>query len=67
LDWSLLAENCLRKQTIEGKVEGGIEMTGSQRRRRKQVLDLKETGSNLELKKEALALTLWRTGFGNVC
>ena len=42
-------------------------MTGSQRRRRKQLLDLKETGGNLELKKEALALTLWRTGFGNVC
>jgi hypothetical protein len=49
---------------IEGKLEGRIEMTGRQGRRRKQLLDdLKEKRSYWILKEEALYLTLWRTRF----
>jgi hypothetical protein len=47
---------------IEGKLEGRIEMTGRQVRRRKQLLDyLKEKRRYWKLKEEALDRTLWRT------
>jgi hypothetical protein len=50
---------------IEGKLEGRIEMTGRQGRRRKQLLDdLKEKKRYWKLKEEALDRTLWRTCFG---
>jgi hypothetical protein len=50
---------------IEGKLEGRIEMTGRQGRRRKQLLDdLKEKRRYWTLKEEALDRTLWRTHFG---
>jgi hypothetical protein len=50
---------------IEGKLEGRIEMTGRQGRRRKQLLDdLKEKIRYWKLKEEALDYTLWRTHFG---
>ena len=40
----ILRRNCLLNQVIEGKIEGRIECTGRQGRRRKQLLDdLKET------------------------
>jgi hypothetical protein len=35
----ILRRNCLLKHVIEGKLEGGIEMTGQLGRRRKQLLD----------------------------
>jgi hypothetical protein len=50
---------------IEGKLEGRIEMTGRQGRRRKQLLDdLKEKRRYWKLKEKALDRTLWRTRFG---
>jgi hypothetical protein len=50
---------------IEGKLEGRIEMTERQERRRKQLLDdLKEKRGYWKLKEEALDRTLWRTRFG---
>ena len=39
-----LCRNCLLKHVIEGKLEGKIEVTGRQGKRRKQLLDgLKDT------------------------
>jgi len=38
-----LRRNCLLKQVIEGKIKGGIEVTGRRGRRRRKLLDdLKE-------------------------
>jgi hypothetical protein len=63
-----LCRNCLLKHVIEGKIEGGIEVPGRQRRRRKQLLcDVKEKRGYWKLKEEALDSTVWRTGFGRVC
>ena len=36
---NILRRSCLLKHIIEGKVEGGVEMTGIQGRRCKQLLD----------------------------
>jgi hypothetical protein len=61
----ILRRNCLLKHMIEGKLEGRIEMTGRQGRRRKQLLDdLKEKRRCWKLKEEALDRTLWGTRFG---
>ena len=61
----ILRRTCLLKPIIEGKIEGGIEVTGRRRRRRKHLLDdLKETRGYWKLKEEALDRTVWRTGFG---
>jgi hypothetical protein len=61
----ILCRNCLLKHVIEGKLEGRIEVTGRQGRRRKQLLDdLKEKRQYWKLKEEALGCTLWRTCFG---
>jgi len=39
----ILRRNCLLQQVIEGKIQGGIEVTGRQGRRRRKLLDdLKE-------------------------
>jgi hypothetical protein len=55
----ILLKNCLLKHVIEGKMEGRIEVTGRQVRRRKQLLDdLNETRGYLKLKEEALDRTL---------
>jgi hypothetical protein len=52
---------------IEGKLEGRIEMTGRQGRRRKQLLDdLKEKRRYWKLIEETLDRTLWRTRFGRL-
>jgi hypothetical protein len=60
----ILRRNCLLKHVIEGKLEGGIEMTGRRGRRRKQLLDdLKEKRRYWKLKEEALDRTRWRTRF----
>jgi hypothetical protein len=61
----ILRRNCLLKHVIEGKLEGGIEMTVRLGRRRKQLLDdLKKKKRYWKLKEEALDRTLWRTRFG---
>jgi hypothetical protein len=61
----ILRRNCLLKHVIEGKLEGGIEMTGRRGRRRNQLLDdLKEKRRYWNLKEEALDRTVWRNRFG---
>jgi hypothetical protein len=43
----ILRRNCILKHVIEGKTEGRLEVTGRQRRVRKQLLDdLKETANH---------------------
>jgi hypothetical protein len=60
----ILRGNCFLKNVTEGKVEGMIEVTGGQGRRRKEVLnELKETRDNVKLREEALNRTVWRTGY----
>ena len=49
----------------EGKIQGGIEVTGRQGRRRRKLLDdLKERRGYSHLKEEAMDRTTWRTRFG---
>jgi len=56
----ILRRNCLLEHTIEGNIEGKIQVTGRIGRRCKQLLDdLKETIKYSKLKVEALDLTLW--------
>jgi hypothetical protein len=60
-----LRNKCLLKHIIEGKIGGGIEVTGRQGRRGKQLLDdLKERSEYWKLKEIALDHTLWRIRFG---
>jgi len=66
-----LRRNCLLQRVIEGKIPGGIEVTGRQGRRRRKLLDtLKERRGYSHLKEEALDRTKWRArcgrGFGPV-
>jgi len=61
----ILRRNCLLQGVIEGKIKGGIEVTG--RRgwwRRKLLDDIKERRGYSHLKEEALDRTMWRAGFG---
>ena len=61
----ILPTNVLTKQITEGNIEGGIEVTRRQGRRRKQLLDkIKETKGYCRLKGTALDCTVYRTGFG---
>jgi len=61
----ILRRNCLLQRVIEGKIKGGIEVTGRQgRRRRKLMDDLKERRGYSHLKEEALDRTMWRARFG---
>ena len=67
----ILRRNCLRQRVIEGKIQGGIEVTGRQGRRCRKLLDdLKERREYSHLKEEALDRTMWRArvgrGFGPV-
>ena len=53
------------QRVTEGKIQGGIEVTGRQGRRRRKLLDdLKEKRGYSRLKEEALDRTMWRTRFG---
>jgi hypothetical protein len=66
-----LRRNYLLRQVIEGKIKGGIEVTGRRGRRRRKLLDnLKEGRGYSGLKEEALDFTIWRArlgkGFGPV-
>jgi hypothetical protein len=61
----ILRRNCLLQQVIEGKIKGGIEVTGRRgARHRKQLDDPKERRGYCHLKEEALDRTMWRNGFG---
>jgi hypothetical protein len=61
----IMRTNCFLQQGIEGKIQGGIEVTGRRgRRRRKLVDDLKERSGYSHLKEEALDCTMCRTRFG---
>ena len=61
----ILRRNCLLQRVTEGKVQGGIEVTGRQGRRRRKLLDdLKERRGYSHLKEKALDSTMWRAGFG---
>jgi len=61
----ILRRNCLLQRVTEGKIQGGIEVTGRQGRRRSKLLDdLKERRGYSHLKEEALDRAMWRAGFG---
>jgi len=60
-----LRRNCLLQWVIEGKIKGGIEVTGRRGRRRRKLLDaLKEKRGYSHLKENALDRTMWRARFG---
>ena len=57
--------NCLLQWVTEGKIKGGIEVTGRRGRRRRKLLhDLKERRGYSHLKEEALDRIMWRARFG---
>jgi hypothetical protein len=61
----ILHRNCLLQRVIEGKIKGGIEVTGRRGRRCSKLLDdLKERRGYSQLKVEALDRTMWRACFG---
>jgi len=61
----ILSRNCLLQRVTEGKIKGGIEVTGRRGRRRRKLLDvLKERRRYSHLKEEALDRIIWRAGFG---
>ena len=61
----ILRRNCLLQRVTEGKIQGGIEVTGRQGRRRGKLLDdLKGRKVYSHLKEEGLDRTMWRTRFG---
>jgi hypothetical protein len=61
----ILRRNCLLQRVIEGKIQWGIDVTGSQGRRHRKLLDdLKERRGYSHLKEVALDRTMWRARFG---
>ena len=57
-------ETAFYKRVTEGKIQGGIEVTGGQGRRRRNLLDdLKERRGYSRLKEGALDRTMWRARF----
>ena len=61
----ILRRNCLVQRVIEGKIKGGLEVTGRRGRRRRKLLDdLKERRGYTHLKEEALDRTMWKARFG---
>jgi len=55
----ILRRNCLLQRLIEGKIKGGIEVTGRRGRRRRKLLDdLKERRGYSHLKEDALDRTM---------
>jgi hypothetical protein len=60
----ILRRNCLLRQVIEGKIKGGIIVTGRRRRKRRKLLDdPKKRRGYSHLKEEALDRTKWRARF----
>jgi hypothetical protein len=63
--YPILRRNYFLQWVTEGKIQGGIEVTGRQGRRRWKLLDdLKERRGCSHLKEEALDLPMWRARFG---
>jgi hypothetical protein len=63
----ILRKIWLLQQVIEGKLNGGREVTGTRGRRRRKLLDnLKEMRGYSHLKEEAVDHTMWRDRFGPV-
>jgi len=63
----ILRRNCLLQRVVEGKMKGGIEVTGrSGRGRRRLPEDLKERRGHSHLKEEALDHTMWGARFGTI-
>jgi len=61
----ILRRTCILQRLIKGKIQGGIEVTGRQKRRRRKLLDdLKERRGCSHLKEEALDRTMCRARFG---
>jgi hypothetical protein len=61
----IFGRNCLLQRAIEGKIKGGIEVTGRRGIKRRKLLDdLKERRGYSHLKEEALDRTMWRARFG---
>jgi len=61
----ILRRNCLLQGVIEGKIQGGVELTGRRGKRRRKLLDdLKERRGHYHLEEEALDRTMWRARFG---
>jgi hypothetical protein len=61
----ILRRNCLLQRVTEGKVKGGIEVTGRRGRRPRKLLDdLKEMRGYSYLKEEALDRIMWTARFG---
>ena len=61
----ILRRNCLLHRVIEGKIKGGIEVTGRRGRRRRKLLDdLEGMREYSHLKEEVLGCTMWTAGFG---
>jgi len=59
-----LRRNCLLQQVVEGKIKGGIEVTGKRGRRRRKLLDdLKERSGYPHSREEAL-YPMWGARFG---
>jgi hypothetical protein len=53
----ILRRNCLLQRVIEGKIQGGIEVTGRRRRRRRKLLDDLKERRGYSYLKEALDLS----------
>ena len=61
----ILRRNCLLQRVNDEKIQGGIEVTRRQGRRRRKLLDdLKERRGYSHLKEEALDRIMWRARFG---
>ena len=60
----ILRRNCLLQRVTEGKIKGGIEVTGRRGRRRRNLLDDLKERRYSHLKEEVLDRTMWRAHFG---
>jgi hypothetical protein len=61
----ILPRNCLLQQVIEGKIKGGIEVTGRRGGRRRKLLDnLEERRRYSHLKEETIDHSVWGARFG---
>jgi hypothetical protein len=61
----ILRRNCLLQRVNEGKIKGGIEVTGRRGRKRRKLLDdLKKGRGYSYSNKKAWDRTMWRARFG---
>jgi hypothetical protein len=69
VDWigHILRRNCLLQRVIEGKIQGGIEVTGRQGRRSRKLLDdLKERRGYSHLKEHLHVPIVFKSGSLNL-